>query len=163
MKNSFEEKNIHRVFELSLIIKAVIAFFEIVGGIMVFFISQDFLLNVVSAITQDELAEDARDLVANYLLQSVQHFSISAQYFAALFLLSHGIVKMFLIIGLMRQKFWYYPAAIIVFGLFIVYQLYRFSYNHSLWLLLITVLDVGVIWLTYHEYNYLKSRRTVQA
>jgi uncharacterized membrane protein len=129
----------------------------------VFFVSQKFLLNVVSAITQDELTEDPRDFIANYLFQSAQYFSVSAQYFTALFLLSHGVIKMFLIIGLLREKFWYYPAAVIVFGLFIAYQLYRFSYTHSFWLLPITVLDIGVIWLTWHEYNYLRTRQTVQA
>lgn len=43
-----------------------------------------------------------------------------------------------------------------VFGLFIVYQVYRFSATHSLWLLLITAVDVLVICLSWHEYHYLK-------
>ncbi len=159
LKKLFEEKNIHLVFELSLIAKAVIALFEIIGGVLIYFISQQFLLNLVLALTQHELLQDPRDFIANYLLHSAQNFSISSQHFAALFLLSHGVIKMFLIVGLLRKKLWYYPTAIVVFGLFIAYQLYRFSFTHSPWLLLITILDIAVIWLTWHEYRYLRSRK----
>ena len=74
----------------------------------------------------------------------------------ALYLLSHGVIKLFVIIGLLQQKLWYYPTALVIFGLFIVYQLYRFSFTHSPWLLVLTVLDIIVMWLTWHEYSYLR-------
>ena len=157
-----EEKNIHLVFEVSLIFKGVIALFEIIGGILVYFVSQNFLLHIVLAITQDELTEDPKDFIAHYLIQSAQSFSISSQHFAAFFLFSHGAIKMFLIIGLLRKKLCFYPTAILVFGLFIVYQLYRFSFTHSPWLLVITLLDVVVIWLTRHEWKYLRNKLETQ-
>jgi hypothetical protein len=68
--------------------------------------------------------------------------------------LSHGVVKLWLIIGLLRQKLWYYPLAAAVFGLFIVYQ---YSFTNSLWLLVLSAVDVAVIALTWHEYRYLRS------
>ena len=120
------------------------------------FVTKDFLLKTVSVLTQEELAEDPRDLIANYLLHSAQNLSIGTQLFVALYLLGHGSIKLWLIIGLLRQKLWYYPTAILVFGLFIVYQLYRFNFTHSVWLLLITLVDVIVIALTWHEYKYLR-------
>ena len=46
--------------------------------------------------------------------------------------------------------------ALAVFGLFIVYQAYRFTLTHSSWLVLITVVDIVVIALTWYEYGYLK-------
>ncbi len=155
-----EEKNIHLVFEVSLILKAIFATFEILGGIFAYFISQQFLLSVVSTITADELAEDPRDLISNYFLHSAQNLSISTQHFTAFYLLSHGVIKLFVIIGLLRKKLWYYPTALVVFGLFIVYQLYRFSFTHSIWLLLLTALDLIVMWLTWHEYKYLRRSVT---
>nr|WP_258171938.1 DUF2127 domain-containing protein [Burkholderia contaminans] len=45
----------------------------------------------------------------------------------------------------------------IVFGLFIGYQVYRFTFTHSVWLLLVTALDIVVIALTWHEYRYLRN------
>ena len=62
LKKLFEsEKNIHRVFEVSLILKGLFAALEIIGGALAYFVSQQFLLSVVSMITADELAEDPRD------------------------------------------------------------------------------------------------------
>jgi uncharacterized membrane protein len=156
IKKLFEEKNIHLAFDISLLFKGVLAVFEVIGGILAYFVSQQFLLQIVSAITQEELTEDPRDFIANYLVHSVQYLSISAEHFAAFYLLAHGIIKLWLIVGLLRKKLWYYPTAIIVFSLFIIYQLYRFNFTHSIWLLLITIVDIIVIWLTWHEYKYLR-------
>jgi len=109
-------------------------------------------------LTQGELAGDPRDLVANYLLNTAQHLSVSTRHFTAVYLLSHGVIKLWLIVGLLREKLLYYPTAIGIFGLFIVYQFYRFSFTHSVFLLLITVLDAVVIALTWHEYRYLRHQ-----
>ena len=96
-------------------------------------------------VTREEFAEDPHDLVANLLLHSVQHLSVGAQKFAAIYLLAHGVIKLWLIIGLPQETLWYYPVSMAVFGLFIVYQLYRSSFTHSIWLLLITALDVVIL------------------
>ena len=84
--------------------------------------------------------------------------SVSTRHFAALYLLSHGAIKLWLILGLLREKLWYYPTAMVIFGLFIAYQLYRFSFTHSVFLLLITVIDLVVIALTWHENMYLRRQ-----
>ena len=156
-KNLAQEEKIHLAFEISLLLKALFALGQIIGGIVALFVTKDFLLKTVSVLTQEELAEDPRDLIANYLLHSAQNLSIGTQLFVTLYLLGHGSIKLWLIIGLLRQKLWYYPTAILVFGLFIVYQLYRFNFTHSVWLLLITLVDVIVIALTWHEYKYLRG------
>ncbi len=152
------EKNVHLVFEVSLWLKAVFAFFEIVGGIIAYLVPKQFLVGFVLWVTTDEFAEDPHDIVANFLLHAVQHLSVGAQTFAALFLLAHGVIKLWLIIGLLRERLWYYPTANVVFGLFIVYQLYRYTFTHSIWLLLLTVLDALVILLTWHEYQYMRRQ-----
>lgn len=158
MNRIFDEENLHLAFEITLILKGVFALLEIIGGILAYFMTQELLLRLVVAITQEELTQDPRDFVARYLLQSAQDFSVSSQHFTSVYLLSHGIIKIFLVAGLLRKKFWFYPLAIIMFVLFILYQFFRFSVTHSFWLLVITLLDVIVIWLTWHEYRYLRRR-----
>ncbi|MCX5542404.1 DUF2127 domain-containing protein [Paraburkholderia sp. CNPSo 3076] len=90
-------------------------------------------------------------------LHTVQHLSVDAQRFAGLYLLAHGVLKLWLVAGLLRERLWYYPVSIVVFALFIAYQVYRITYSHSVWLLLVTALDVVVIALTWHEYRYLRD------
>jgi uncharacterized membrane protein len=150
------ERNIHLVFEVSLWLKGVFAFFEILGGIFTYFVPKQLLLGFVRWVTKDEFAEDPHDVVANFMLHTVQHLSVGTQTFAAIYLIAHGVIKLWLIVGLLRKRLWYYPVAIVVFGLFIVYQLYRYSFTHSIWLLFLTALDIIVIVLTWHEYGYLR-------
>ena len=98
LKNLFREKNIHLIFEFSLVGKSIIAFSEIVAGITTYFVTQNFLIRLITSITKHELATDSRDVIANYLMHAVQNFSISTQHFTAFYLLSHGIIKMVLVI-----------------------------------------------------------------
>lgn len=149
----FTAKNTHRIFQVSLLFKGAFAAVEILAGISAYFVTQQFLFKLVERLMRQELLEDRRDLIASYLLTSVDHFSLSTRNFTAAYLLSHGVIKLWLILGLLRGKLWYYPLAIGVFGLFIVYQLYRFTLSHSLWLVMLTVVDVVVIALTWQEYR----------
>ncbi|ACC75279.1 DUF2127 domain-containing protein [Paraburkholderia phymatum] len=158
LKRSFDSSDLHLVLKVSLWFKAVFAFSEIVAGFAAYFVSPQFLLILVLWVTKDEFAEDPHDLVANLLLHTVQHLSIGAQKFAAIYLLAHGMIKLWLIAGLLRQRLWYYPLSMIVFGLFIAYQGYRYTFTHSVWLLLVTALDIVIFALTWHEYRYLRSR-----
>lgn len=156
-KKLFSEENIRLYFDVALWLKGIFAFSEIIGGFAAFFVSKQLLVNFTLWVLKAEFSEDPRDAIANYLLHSVQSLSMSAQTFAGIYLLAHGVIKLWLIVGLLRKKLWYYPTALVVFALFIVYQLYRYTYTHSIWLLLITVLDLIVIGLTWHEYKYLKK------
>jgi uncharacterized membrane protein len=150
------EKRTHFLFQLSLLCKAVFAAAEILAGIGAYFVTQQLVFRLVDRLTRAELFQHPHDLIANYLYASAEHFSLSTRNFTAAYLLSHGVVKLWLIVGLLREKHWYFPLAIAVFGLFIVYQLYRFSLSHSPWLILITVVDVFVIALTWQEYRYVR-------
>ncbi len=158
IKRLLSEKNIHVFFDLSLFVKGALALLEIAGGILAYFVTQQFFISAAAIVTQGELAEDPHDLIATYLLHTAQGFSVSVQHFTAAYLLGHGVVKLWLIIGLLRERLWYYPVAIVVFALFIAYQLYRFQFTHSIWLLLLTLLDIVVIWLTWHEWRFLQRR-----
>ena len=158
MTATFDEKTFRRLFRVSLFLKAAFSLSEIVGGVLAYFISQQYLLHLVTTFTQEELTEDPRDFVAHFLIQSTQQMSVSAQHFAAFYLLSHGIIKTFLIVGLLREKLWYYPLSMLVFSAFVAYQLFRFQVTHSLWLMAITILDIVVIAMTWHEYRFLRQR-----
>ncbi|WP_395068066.1 DUF2127 domain-containing protein [Paraburkholderia silvatlantica] len=155
------ENNLHLLFDLTLGFKAILALAEIAAGVATWLIPQRYFLALVLWVTRDEFAEDPHDLVANFLLHTVQHLSVDAQRFAGLYLLGHGVIKLWLVAGLLRERLWYFPVSIAVFALFIAYQAYRFTYTHSVWLLLVTALDVVVIALTWHEYRYLRSNRTI--
>jgi len=151
-------RTVHVVFMVSLFAKAGLAVLEIVGGAGAYFVPQSVVLRLVQRIAHEELLPERHDFITHYLLGWAQGFSISTRHFTAVYLLSHGVVKLWLISGLLRGRMSYYPVAIAVFGAFIVYQLYRFHFTHSIWLIVITVVDAVVIGLTACEYWQLRQR-----
>ena len=152
-----QETNIRRIFKVSVLLKAANAIAEIVGGTSLLFTGE--ITKVVSHMIQREFLEDPRDYVANIAQHYLPYFSDHSQLFAAFYLLSHGVIKIFLAIGLLRNRLWAYPAAIVFFILFILYQVYRYTYTQSSFLILLTVFDLIVVGLTWHEYKIVRRFR----
>jgi uncharacterized membrane protein len=150
------EQRIHQIFEVSVLLKGAHALVECLGGIALAIINTNTIANLANKLTQNELVEDPHDFIATHLLMWAQNFSVGTKTFYAFYLLSHGAVKIFLVIGLLRGKLWSYPASLVVMGLFIAYQLYRFSYTHGAGLIVLTVFDVFVMGLIWHEYKLVR-------
>ena len=159
MMAAMNQRRLHQFFEISVILKGLHAAIECVGGIALFFVKPTMIGGLVSTWTQDELVEDPHDFIANHLLHLAESFSVAAAHFYAFYLLSHGIVKLLLVAGLLRGKLWAYPASLVAMSLFILYQLYRFLITHGIGLIVLTVFDIVVIALIWHEWRVVKAAR----
>ena len=153
---AFTEHRIHQIFEVSILLKGAHAVLECLGGVALALISTDTIVSWITWLTQDEFIDDPNDFVATLLLNMAQGFSVSTKNFYVFYLLSHGIVKLFLVAGLLRNKIWAYPASLVVLGLFIAYQAYRYTYTHSIGLVLLTIFDFIVMYLIWHEYQLIR-------
>jgi uncharacterized membrane protein len=147
------EHRIHQLFQISVLLKGAHAVIECVGGLALALISTSTIVDLVNALTAEELIDDPNDVVATYLRHLAHEFSVSSKNFYSFYLLSHGIVKLGLVVGLLRSQLWSYPASLIVLGVFISYQVYRYVYFPSVGLIFLTVLDLIVIGLVWHEYR----------
>lgn len=154
-----KERRIYYLFRTSVVLKGLHALLELVGGALLLIVSPAFIYlpQIIAKLTQEELTEDPNDLVANFFLQAAHQLSISSELFAAMYLLSHGIIKIILVVALLKNKLWAYPWSIAVLGIFIAYQLYRFTHTHSLWLIALSVFDVVVLYLIWREYLIVKN------
>ena len=153
---AMQEKRIHQIFVVSVLAKGAHALIEIVGGIALYLVSTDTIVRTINAWSYDELIEKPNDWIATHLLDFARNFSVEQHHFYAFYLLSHGIVKGVLVYGLLRERLWAYPASFVVFGLFIAYQLYRYSFTHDIALILLSIFDLFVIYLAVHEYRLLR-------
>ena len=153
---ALSEHRIHQIFEVSILLKGAHAVLECLGGIAFARISTDTIVSWITWFTQDEFTEDPSDFVATHLLNLAQGFSVSTKNFYVFYLLSHGIVKLFLVAGLLRNKIWAYPASLAVLGVFVAYQVYRYTYTHSIGLVVLTVFDFFVMYLIWHEYQLIR-------
>ncbi|TPK64326.1 DUF2127 domain-containing protein [Mesorhizobium sp. B2-4-15] len=153
------EQRVHQIFEVSLLLKGAHALVECIGGLLLALVSTSTIVALVNRLTQEELTEDPNDFIASHLMHAASHFSVGTQHFYAFYLLSHGLIKIALVVGLLRGKLWAYPASLVALLLFIVYQLYRFSYTHSAGLIVLTLFDLIVIWLIWHEYRLVRRHK----
>jgi uncharacterized membrane protein len=151
-----QEKRIHQIFVASVLFKGAHALVEIVGGVALYMISTDKIVAVINRFSRDQLVDDPHDWVGTQLLDFARTFSVAQHNFYAFYLLSHGLIKSVLVIGLLREKLWAYPASFAVFSAFIAYQLYRYSFTHDIGLILLSIFDAFVIYLAWHEYRLLK-------
>jgi len=87
------ERRIHKIFEISVLLKGAHALIECIGGLGLAFISTSAITSLVNALTQEELIEDPHDFVASHLLSLAQNFTVSTRCFYAFYLFSHGLIK----------------------------------------------------------------------
>jgi uncharacterized membrane protein len=149
-----------KTFKIGLVLKGLDGILEIVGGILLLFISPQAIEHLVRALTAHELSEDPHDLVARYLLHTTGHLSSGITLFGAVYLLTHGIAKVVLVALVLRDKLWAYPLLIVLLLAFIAYQLYQVTAVHfSVGLTLLTIFDAALVWLTWREYNSRRGTR----
>ena len=148
---------VHRVFTIGIVAKGLNGIMEILAGGGLFLVPPATLSRVIIFLTRQELIEDPQDLLANYLVSVARHLSVNTQWFGAVYLLSHGLIKVGLVLALWQRHLWAYPAAIVFFLFFIGYQVYRYTLAPSPWLVVLTVVDVVVVWVTWLEYRRLQA------
>ena len=149
-----------RAFRLGLMFKFLDGLVETIGGILLLLASPAQINHLAERFTRSELSEDPHDFIANHILKTAHHLTGSALIFGAIYLLSHGIVKLVLVVEVWRDHLWAYLALIAVTGLFVVYQLYRLIDKFSTGLTLLTIFDLIIIYLTLTEYRRQIARRT---
>lgn len=153
MTSPRQERSLHDVFLVSIWIKALVGLGQVVSGTMLLLVKQETLAAFVVRATTPELVEDPNDWFATLLQTSAHDWAGGTQWFVSMYLVVHGLIKIALVAGLLRRKMWSYPVSMWVLGAFIVYQLYRYTVTHSVWLLLLTALDAVVVALIHHEYQ----------
>jgi uncharacterized membrane protein len=147
-------------FKIGLVLKGLDGILEVVGGILLLFLSPHAIQHLARMLTAHELSEDPHDLIARYLLHTTAHLNTAITIFGAIYLLSHGIAKIVLVALVLRDKLWAYPWLIVLLLAFIGYQLYRITLVHfSIGLTLLTIFDAFLVWLTWREYRAKRDMR----
>jgi uncharacterized membrane protein len=162
-----EEERLHQAFVISLAIKAADAILELTVALLLALVDVRVLSNAVVRLVAKELVHHPDDRLANWISHWAESFSIDAKTFAVLYLAIHGVIKLALVIGLWRNQAWAYPVSLVAFAAFIIYQIHRFTFTHSPFLIVLTVFDLVVIVLVWHEWRRrrasgeLGSRRSI--
>jgi uncharacterized membrane protein len=141
-----------RLFDAGVIIKGIDGVIQTLAGALLLF-DAGAIQTWIWVWISHRRPEQAGDLLARMLAKMAALLSTDTKTFAAYYLLGHGAVKVFLAVYLLRERMWAFPVSIAIFGLFVVYQLHRFTFTHSISLLGLALLDVVVIGLIWREWR----------
>ena len=149
------EKTIHEAFTVSLAIKGLNGLAEIAGGIAIYLTSTETIARWIAQFA-NALGGDPNRWLPAHLLKFGDSLTVSQHDFVASYLIVHGVVKIVLVYGLLRERLWSYPVSFVVFTGYIAYQLYRFTFTHSWMLILLSVFDAFILTLAVHEYRLVR-------
>lgn len=148
-----ERGTLHKLFEASLLAKGAFALVEGLAGLGLLLTSNARIHAATDWLTRNELIEDPTDPLFSRIARMSNAFDGSSQHFYAIYLLSHGLVKLIVVLMLARRITVAYPLAMIVFAGFVVYQMHRWSLTGSPMMLALSAFDLLVIWLTWREWR----------
>lgn len=140
-----------QAFLVGIVLKGLDGVLEVVGGLLLLFVTPAAIDRITRALTQHELSEDPHDFIAVHVLNAAGRVTAGSLRFGAVYLLLHGAVKIGLVAALLKNKLWAYPWMIAFLVAFIVYQVYRLTIAFSIGLLGLTVFDAIVAALTWRE------------
>jgi uncharacterized membrane protein len=147
-----------KVFEGGIILKGISGGLEFLGGLLLLLIDPASIHRFLAFITQQEITDDPHSKIANLILNSTQHFNSGNKTFAIVYLWLHAVIKLIAVIGILRNKLWAYPFALVTLGLFMVYQMYSIIFKFSVGMILLTIFDAVIVWLIWREYSKERER-----
>lgn len=154
---------LHESFEVGIALKGFDGLLEFLGGVIILLMKPAEMNDLVRNMCEHLLARAPHSAVAIHMFNASQNMTDSSAQFAALYLISHGLVKALLVTCIWLGKLWAYPLTIGVFSAFAAYQVFRFTHTHSWALVILTIFDVLIILLTWNEYRHQKEMRKSEA
>jgi uncharacterized membrane protein len=150
-------------FHAGIAIKGFDGVLETIGGVLIWFIKPSSMNGIVRFASMHDLPGKYDDILLANLLHLTQTLANGGKVFASIYLITHGLSKVVLVIALWLNKLWAYPLTIFVFAVFCAYQMHRYTRTHSIWLVVLTVFDLFLIYLTWREYQQKKQARDKRA
>lgn len=157
METIEEEKEIYQFFRISVILKGLISLAEVVVGSLLLIIPYTFFVRVVEIIIEGPLRDPSYSSIAEPLHIIASQFTAGTALFLAIYLLSRGLVKVFIIWGLLKNKLWAYPVSLVVLSAFLLYQFYQIYAGHGMLVVAISIFDIVVMYFIYREWKIVEG------
>lgn len=151
------------IYDLGIIVKGIDGFIELAAGILLW-VSPSLAHTLLMGV-HNELLEGSVPHVQQYIAQYVgrldTQLAAAGLTFLIIFLISHGVIKLALVYALLKKIVQAYPIALVILGLFLVYQVYVFIRAPTIGMAFFSILDAAIIGLVWREYRLLLSENMV--
>ena len=146
-----------RVFDAMIGLKGLNGVLELLGGLALLIIDIEHL-RMLRWVSVHAFVSHPDSAIAQWMNAFADRLGADSADFAGWYLMLHGAIKIAMVWALLKQKLWAYPWTLVVIAGFIVYQSYEIIFHFTWMMVLLTVFDLVVIWLTWREWQEQKTR-----
>lgn len=148
----------HRLYILTLLFKALLGLIQIATAIALIFGVVDQAPALAQWLFKAELAENPTDFLAAKVIALVGVLPETDLTFYKIYFSAHGLLHIGVVAALLYGANWAYHAGVGVLVVFVVYQTWEWFHVGGFMLVVLTAIDLFVIFLT-----VLEHRRTAEA
>jgi uncharacterized membrane protein len=151
-----------RLFRIAIAIKGLDGALQLVAGLVLAMVPATVVTDLAHQLIARDVVSDLSDSLAGHLQNAVTQFADdNTRWFAIVYLLLHGVIKLVLVAALWHEIMPAYPIATVLLGAFVVYELVRGVNTHSVVLPIFAAIDIVIIVLVIREYQQLRREHAV--
>ncbi len=148
---------VDRAFRISLFIKGFDGVMQLIGGTLLLFIEPQTLGSWMNFLTRHLFSSNPNNVVAHFLQHQAENLSVSTTLIVSLYMLSHAVIKLGLVYGLLKEKLWVFPFAFVGFGIILSIEAYRIIFHFFWGVCILMSFDIFVLTMVILEYRKLKG------
>lgn len=143
----------HRLFIATIAAKGALGVLQVFIAIVLYLGMLQYLPSFAQWLVQNELAENPNDYIALKILQIAGSAPGTGTTFYTTYFAAHGLLHIAVVAALLSGVRWANHAAVIVLSLFVIYQVFEWMSVGGSMLVLLTIIDLAVIYLTVREHR----------
>ncbi len=141
---------LHKAFFATVIVNGCIAVADLFAGL--FFLFQQRITAIIYFYHYP---------FSSTIQSVIMSISAQNQAMGMVYFFSHGIVKIILVWGLLTNRLWAYPLAIVLLSGFSLYQIYDLFVHFSWFTVLLLIVNIITITFISREYLQIKTMRKI--
>ena len=138
-------------YRLSLSFKGLLGALQLIGGAGLWLSPGGTIQRFVDWLTKTEIAQDPADPMAQRVIDWASKLSPGTENFYAIYLLGHGVLNLGVVLALLIRLRGAYHLSVAILTGFVLYQISQYVVTRDPVLLVLTVIDLLVIWLVVME------------
>lgn len=148
----------HRLFIVTIVAKGMLGVLQLLAAILIYLGALQYLPGFAKWLVQNELAENPNDYIALKILEIAGSAPATGSTFYTTYFVAHGLLHIAVVAALLSGARWANHVAVIVLALFVIYQVYEWMSVGGHMLIVLTAIDLAVIYLTVREHRHKRNK-----
>ncbi|MBV8798865.1 MAG: DUF2127 domain-containing protein [Alphaproteobacteria bacterium] len=149
----------HRAYQVAIAIKGLDGAIEFLAGLFIALVGSRQVYHFAIWATAPEIARHPESHAAHAIRHGAYNFAHHSHRFAIIYLLTHGLLKIGLVVNLFLENMWIFPASVVVLLGFIAFMTAKLVAHWSPWLFAFALFDTLTLALVLNEWRVRLAQR----